>query len=145
MRWLVLFGVAWLLQSLTNGYFMLYGGVLIAGWLLYFCSTRATISAALPIVVAWTLASLPLLPVMLVYRRVHAEFGLVRELGAIMQYAADPSAWLRVSPLAAFWGTLVPDGGGEWNLFPGLTVGTGDAGGGGVGPGHAPASGCAGA
>lgn len=121
-RWLVLFGLAWLLQSLTNGYFMLYGGVLIGGWLLYFCSTRSTLRAAMPIIIAWGVASLPLVPVMLVYRRVHAEFDLVRELPAIMQYAAEPSAWLRVSPLAALWGTRLPDGGGEWNLFPGLTV-----------------------
>ena len=121
-RWLVLFGVAWLLQSLTNGYFMLYGGVLIAGWIAYFCSRRETIRAAIPIVTAWLVASLPLLPVMLVYRRVHAEFGLVRELPAIMQYAAEPWAWLRVSPVAAFWGTRLADGGGEWNLFPGATV-----------------------
>lgn len=120
-RWLVLFGVAWLLQSLTNGYFMLYGGVLIAGWLLYFGSTRATSPAVVPIVMAWALASLPLLSVMLVYRRVHAEFGLVRELGAIMQYAADPSSWLQTSPLALLWSRRLPDGGGEFNLFPGLT------------------------
>ncbi|MDQ3487214.1 MAG: discoidin domain-containing protein [Acidobacteriota bacterium] len=121
-RWLLLFGIGWLLQSLTNGYFMLYGGVLIAGWLLYFCSRRETISAAVPIVTAWVVASLPLIPVMLVYRRVHAEFGLVRELPAIMQYAAEPWAWLRVSPLAAVWGSRLADGGGEWNLFPGVTV-----------------------
>lgn len=121
-RWLVLFGIAWLLQSLTNGYFMLYGGVLIAGWLLYFCSRPQTISAALPIVTAWGIASLPLIPVMLVYRRVHAEFGLVRELPAIMQYAAEPWAWLRVSPGAAVWGGRLADGGGEWNLFPGVTI-----------------------
>ncbi len=121
-RWLVLFGVAWLLQSLTNGYFMLYGGVLIAGWLLYFCTTQRTISAGLPILVAWVVASLPLLPVMLVYRRVHAEFGLVRELGAILHYTAQPGSWLSVSPLSSFWGTWLPDGGGEWNLLPGATV-----------------------
>jgi hypothetical protein len=79
-------------------------------------------SAGVRVLIAWGIASLPLIPVMLVYRRVHAEFGLVRELPAIMQYAADASAWVRVSPMAAFWGTRLPDGGGEWNLFPGLTV-----------------------
>ena len=122
LRWLVLFAIAWLLQSLTNGYFMLYGGVLIAGWLLYFCSRGETRPAAVPLVTAWTLASLPLLPGLLVYRRVHTEFGLVRELPAIMQYAAEPWAWLRVSPLSALWGSRLPDGGGEWNLFPGVAV-----------------------
>ena len=120
--WLVLFGLAWILQSLTNGYFMLYGGVLIAGWLAYFCSRRQTLSAAVPILIAWGIASLPLIPIMLVYRRVHAEFGLVRELPAIIQYAAEPWAWVRTSPLVALWGGRLLDGGGEWNLFPGLTV-----------------------
>src|SRR4029453_6702932 len=41
-RWLVLAGVAWLLQSLANGYFIFFGAVVIGLWLLYFGSTRPT-------------------------------------------------------------------------------------------------------
>lgn len=121
-RWLVLFGAVWVLQSLTNGYFMLFGAVLIAGWLTYFCSTRETWKAAGPILIAWALASVPLVPVMLAYQRVHADHGLTRGVEAILHYAAEPSAWFRVSQLAAVWGSRLADGGSEWNLFPGATV-----------------------
>ena len=121
-RWLVLFGAAWVLQSLSNGYFMLFGAVLIGMWLVYFCSTSGTWRAAGPVLVAWALASLPLLPVMLVYRRIHDAFGLVRELPAMVHYSATPVAWLRASPLSLFWGDRLPDGGSEWNLFPGATA-----------------------
>ena len=38
VRWLVLFGIVWLLQSLANLYLMLFGAVLIALWVIYFCS-----------------------------------------------------------------------------------------------------------
>jgi hypothetical protein len=120
-RWLVLFGTAWLLQSLTNGYFMLFGAVLIGLWIAYFCSTAADRRLALPIVGAWTIATLPLVPVLLQYRDVHARYGLTRGLGAIVQYSAEPWAWLRVSELAQVWRDRIGDAGGEANLFPGLT------------------------
>ena len=73
---LILFGAAWLLQSLANGYLMLYGAVLIGLWLIYFCSTRDAWRATPAILVAWVLWSLPLVPVMLKYRDVHDLNGL---------------------------------------------------------------------
>lgn len=121
-RWLVAFGAAWLLQSLTNGYFMLFGGVVVAMWLLYFCSTRETARLAPRIVAAWAAASLPLLPVLLEYRRVHQAYGLQRPLGAIIEYSAQAGAWLQAPDLLWWWGGVLRDGGGEANLFPGLTA-----------------------
>src|SRR5262249_11703863 len=70
-RWLALFGVTWVLQSLADGYFMLFGAVLIAAWLAYFCSTRQTWRALIPIGAAWVGSSLALLPFLLKYRQVH--------------------------------------------------------------------------
>src|SRR4051794_33547496 len=32
-RWLAVFGAAWLLQALSNGYYMFFFPVLVAGWL----------------------------------------------------------------------------------------------------------------
>ena len=120
--WLVLFGAAWLLQSLTNGYFMLFGGVVIGLWIVYFCSTRGAISALPPIGVAWTVASLPLLPVLLEYKRIHEHFGLERPIGAVMAYSAQASAWVQTSSRLTVWGGVLPDGREEANLFPGLTA-----------------------
>jgi hypothetical protein len=63
-RWLWLFGAAWLLQSLANGYYMLFGAVLIGLWILYFCSTLRTWRPGVTILGAWLLASMPLIPIM---------------------------------------------------------------------------------
>jgi hypothetical protein len=120
--WLVVFGGAWALQSLTNGYFMLFGGLLIGAWLLFFCSTPAGVRRAPAIALAWILASLPLLPVLLEYKRVHAAYGLERPLGAIIHYSAQASAWVQASPSLTWWGRILPDGSAESNLFPGLTA-----------------------
>ncbi len=46
LPWLVLFGAAWLCQSLANGYYMLFGAVLIGMWLAYFCSSRDGLAGA---------------------------------------------------------------------------------------------------
>lgn len=120
--WLVAFGAAWVLQSLTNGYFMLFGAVIIALWIVYFCSTRAAISALPAIAVAWAVASLPLLPVLLEYKRIHEHFGFARPIGAVMAYSAQATAWVQTSSRLTLWGGVLRDGGEEANLFPGLTA-----------------------
>lgn len=79
-RWLVLFGCAWLLQSIANMYMFLFGGVLVGLWLLYFCSTRHTWRVGPPIVLTWMCASLPLAPILLKYSAIHEEYGLSRFL-----------------------------------------------------------------
>ena len=121
-RWLVLFGAAWLLQSLSNGYFMFFGGVLIALWIAYFCSTRDNWRAAGPILLAWIVASLPLAAVMLRYYTIHQHYGLGRPSDAAVAFGAQPWAWWSVPPLAWFWPSLLHVGRGELNLFPGLTA-----------------------
>jgi hypothetical protein len=121
-RWLALFGAAWVLQSLTNGYFMLFGAVLITLWLAYFCSPPQARRRAVPIVLAWILASLPLLPVLLTYRAVHEAYGLGRSADVAMLYSADALAWVTASPLLAFWPAFLSDGRPETGLFPGATA-----------------------
>lgn len=118
-RWLVLFGAAWLLQSLSNGYFMFFGGVLIALWIAYFCSTRATSRAAGPILLAWVVASLPLAAVMLRYHAIHEYYGLGRPADAAIAFGAQPWAWWSAPSLVWFWAGLGVRR-GELELFPGL-------------------------
>lgn len=120
-RWLVLFGAAWLLQSLSNGYFMFFGGVLIALWIAYFCSTRATRRAGGAILLAWTVASLPLAAVMLRYYAIHEHYGLSRPSDAATAFGAQPWAWWSAPVLAWFWSGFLNAGRGELSLFPGLT------------------------
>ena len=121
-HWLVLFGTAWLLQSLSNGYFMLFGAVLIGLWLAYFCSTRTSWRRLPPIAATWIAATIPLVPVFLNYQRVHAQFGLQRSYEEVVMYSAQPAAWGHVSDLVWFWSLWLRDAGGEGNLFPGMTA-----------------------
>ncbi|CAN5639177.1 hypothetical protein BH23ACI1_BH23ACI1_10460 [soil metagenome] len=121
-QWLVLFGAAWLLQALTNGYFMLFGAIIIALWLAYFCSRPACRRLAVPIAVAWMLASLPLVPVLLQYRAIHERYGLGRSTTEALLYSAPAAGWVSASPLLAVWSTVLPEGMPETNLFPGLTA-----------------------
>ena len=120
-RWLVLFGSTWLLQSLANGYLMLMGGVLIGLWLLFFCSTRESWPAVPKILVAWVLASLPLVPILLKYRAVHEFYGLRRNLTDFPGFSVPPArSWLEVSGLVWLWGQVLPQSGD--NHFPGVTA-----------------------
>jgi hypothetical protein len=119
-RWLVVFGIAWILQALANGYFIFFGAVLIGLWLLYFCSTRDNWRAAPAIVVTWAIASLPLLPIMLKYQAIHEHYGLRRTMSEVLWFSAPVTAWWEVSQLIKVWGGFLPES--KDNLFPGVTV-----------------------
>ena len=118
--WLLLFGLSWLLQSLANLYLMLFGGVLIALWILYFCSTRDSWRAAPAILVAWAVATVPLVPVMMKYRAVHNYYGLRRDLSDPASISTPVRAWFESTDFVWLWRHVLPDG--DDDLFPGLTA-----------------------
>lgn len=119
-RWLALFAAAWLLQSLANGYYLLFGAVLIALWLVYFGSTARTRRAAMTAAIVWIAASLPLVPLLLAYARIHEYYGLHRTMAETMAFSAQAQSWLQVSPLIRTWAHILPSG--KDTLFPGLTI-----------------------
>jgi hypothetical protein len=114
--WLVLFGASWLMAALSNGYFMLFFPVLLACWVLWFCRDRFD---WLPLVAAWLIASIPLLPVMWLYERVHTRMGLARPLPEIVRYSADVTAIFAASPHMILWHALSKWARPEGELFPG--------------------------
>jgi hypothetical protein len=85
-RWLMVFGVAWLLQALSNGYFLLFFPVLIALWFVWFVRDWA---AAAAIAAAWAVGSVPLMPVVWKYWHVHAMFNLRRDIAEIASFSPD--------------------------------------------------------
>ena len=119
-RWLVAFGVAWLLQSLANGYYLFFGAVLIALWLAYFGSTRSTWRGALAATGAWVVASLPLVPVLLQYQRVHEQYGLHRTAEEAEVFSAHLDSFTQVSDLVRVWSQYLQPG--KEMLFPGITA-----------------------
>jgi hypothetical protein len=120
-RWLVVFGAAWVIQALSNGYFLLFFPVLVVAWLAWFVDWRRAPGRGLAIVAAWAIASLPLLPVLLKYREVHQRLGLTRTVAEIRDYSATPASFLYAAPLMRFWREGVAHN-YEQYLFTGVTV-----------------------
>ena len=118
--WLALFGASWLAQSTANGYYMLFGAVLVALWLAYFCSGRDGWRAAPAVIVAWVVSSLPLLPIMAKYLSVHNSFALRRSLVDRAGFSAEPGSWAHVSSMSWLWSPVFGDD--AHSLFPGATA-----------------------
>lgn len=120
-RWLLVAGAAWLLQALSNGYYLLFFPVLIALWLAWFVDWRREFRRGVALVGALTGASLPLIPLLLTYARVQGHLGLGRTAGEVLNFSPGPSALLQASGLLRFWPT-VPTATTEAFLFPGVTA-----------------------
>lgn len=117
--WLAVFGGAWLMQALSNGYALFHFSVLIVLWLIWFVRDLRKV---LPIVVVWALASLPLLPILLTYREVHEHLHLARDINEIQRFSADVAGLLSAPPALALWGGRLLPSQFETAFFPGLTV-----------------------
>jgi hypothetical protein len=120
-RWLWLAGGAWLIQGLSNGYYLLFAPVLIGLWLGWFPRWRLPARRALALLAALVIASLPFGPLLATYREVHDALGLTRGAMEIASFSAKPTSFLNPPHLLAFWPPRhVPTE--EDYLFPGLTV-----------------------
>jgi hypothetical protein len=115
-RWLVVFGLAWLAQAASNGYYMLFFLVLLAAWVLWFAREPKSL---VPITVTWSLASLPLAPLLWVYSRQHAAMGLSRPIHEIEGFSADLMSPLTASPDLIVWHGLSRWSHSQGQLFPG--------------------------
>ncbi len=120
-RWLTLFAVAWLLQALSNGYYLLFFPVLIGCWLLWFIDWRRRPSRGAAIAATWAGSSLLLVPTLFEYANVQHRLGLVRTAGEMALFSARPESFLQASGMLAFWRTR-PTLTTEEFLFPGLTT-----------------------
>ena len=118
-RDLVLFAMAWLLTSLTCGYYLVYFSVLVGLWLCWFAWTPRV---WLSIGAATIVAALPLAPLLAGYQRIQAGFGMSRGHGEIASFSADLTAiWATASQtmFASHW-TFTPKP--ESELYPGAAV-----------------------
>jgi hypothetical protein len=119
-RWLALFSAAWLVQALSNGYYLLFLPVLFGAWLLWRAATPIDRSRTAVVAAVWLAASLPLVPVLLRYSAVQQHLGVTRTPGDMVNFSARPIALLHASGLLRFWPTT-PTATTEEFLFPGLT------------------------
>lgn len=120
IRYLVMLGVAWALQGLTNGYFLLFTPVLIACWLAWF-TRRRDLRAAAAAIAALAVVAIPVVPFLLMYRTVQGAMGLTRTSGEMAMFSATLNAFTSAHPIMRFWHTAEPPT-TEHYLFPGITV-----------------------
>ncbi len=122
VRWLAVFGAAWVGQALSNGYFQLFFPLLLGLWALWFLGSARDWRRLVAVAAAWCLASLALLPVVVPYLRLHGQLALERSLVEIVTFSADLSALAHPSPLSLASLVLTSAGNAEQLLFPGFTV-----------------------
>jgi hypothetical protein len=118
-RWLVLFGVSWLLQALTNGYYLFFFPVLVAAWIAVFTDWRRAWRRGAAVLAAWGIFSLPLLPVLYKYYTVQQALGFFRTRTEMQMFGARWSSFFHSSPLLRFWPYHEPRTQEDF-LFPGL-------------------------
>ena len=120
-RWLALFGVSWLLQALTNGYYLVYFTLLVVLWVLWFVPWRDWRKAA-AIAATGVVAAIPVLFVVIGYRVSHAAYDFHRILSEVRSFSADVSSLLDASYRLTFWSWITVYHRPEGELFPGLGV-----------------------
>ena len=118
-RWLALFGGAWLMQALTNGYALFHLSVLVGLWIVWFVRTRR---ALIEIAAAWALALVPVAPLLLKYQQVHDRWHLTRDINEIRRFSVDLADFLRAPSELVVWGERMWVGRPETTVFPGATV-----------------------
>jgi hypothetical protein len=120
-RWLVLFGAVWILQGLTNGYYLVFVSVLLGAWLLWFVASLPHRGRAVQVLLAWALACACLAPVLVRYAQWHARYGLQRRIEEIESLSADVLGLFGSPRGLAHWPGATSQT-PESCLFPGLTL-----------------------
>jgi hypothetical protein len=115
---LVLFGAAWLMQSLSNSYAMFHLSILVAIWVVWFVRDFRAFFA---IGAAWMAAAAPMVPILWRYRDVHAQLHLARDINEIKRFGADVADFLSAPKELLVWGAPLGSARPETAIFPGLT------------------------
>ena len=121
-RWLVLYGVTWVLQGASNGYALVMFSFFIGLWTLWFVILSRKWHALGMIALATIVAVLPIAPVLYKYTSVHSHFGFVRGYWEIRNFSADIAGLLCAPQLLTFWGWVRVKCGPEGELFPGVAL-----------------------
>jgi len=120
--WLVLFGVAWLLQALANLYSLYFLSALVALWVLWFVIMPGRWTQLRHITIATLLAAIPLAPTLSTFLTVHARHGFVRSPVEAQVFSADLLSLLCAPGESTVWSWLRVACRPEATLFPGLAL-----------------------
>jgi hypothetical protein len=120
VKWLVVFAGAWLIQSLSNGYYLLFFPVLIGGWLAWFVDWRRAPSRGVAISATWVGASLLLVPGLLAYAAIQSRLGVARSTEEMGIFSASLRSFAHASDMLALWRSSSTRTTEDF-LFPGVT------------------------
>ena len=119
-----LFGAAFVMNGLTNIYYLLFAVAAVAVTLivLFFIDAKRGWRYWLRLAVTITVACLVLLPFLLPYRTVSELYNMKRDEGELRGGSGTWHDWLRVTVLSRAYGDLVPPEAhkSEHQLFPGM-------------------------
>lgn len=118
------FAAAFVVQGLSNGYFLFFLAVPVAiVAIVELIRHRDRLSThAIHLTLAAIAIAALIAPVAAAYLRVKHEQGLSRTRGDAVQFGARPADYLTVSHQPRLWSKALPIGAGEKELFPGLVV-----------------------
>jgi hypothetical protein len=119
--WLVVFGFAWVVQALSNGYYLLFMPVLLGLWGLWFVDWRHAPRRGVALAAAFAASSLLLVPVLLKYKEIHDTLGLARNIGEMRMFSGRIESFGHAGYMLKFWPYLHART-HEAYLFPGLTA-----------------------
>jgi hypothetical protein len=123
-RALSLFVAAFVLQGLSNGYFLYFAAVPVAVVTLHgLWQKRRTVRHRAPPLAAAAVAIVAAIaPVAWAYIRVRREQGLTRSPSDVLHYSPALDAYGHVSARVWAWAHVLPTGPHEHELFPGLII-----------------------
>ena len=120
--WLMLFAAAWLMASLTCGYYFFYLSVLVGLWIAWFVLGRERWSDLFRILGVWAVAVALMVPILLGYVRYQGRYGFRRWPNEIAGFSADVAGLLKAASNLVLWGWLDVTKRAESELFPGLSI-----------------------
>ena len=122
-RWAALAAFAWLMQSLSNGYYMLFLSVLLALWLAWFALGRWPLTRLARLAGFFAVAGVLMIPFLAGYTSILQDtYGYRRGIEEIQRFSADVGALLNASDDLLLWGWVHAIRNPEGELFPGLTI-----------------------
>lgn len=122
-RWAALAAGAWLMQGLTNGYYLFFLSALLALWFAWFALGRWPVARIVKLAGLFAVAAIPLAPFLLTYRNILVEtYGFSRGIDEIRAFSADAAGLLLASEDLLVWGWLHVIQRAESSLFPGVTI-----------------------
>src|SRR5579872_1210994 len=122
-KWAALAAVAWMMQGLACGYYLLFLSVLLVLWFAWFAIGRWPARKFTTAVAWWILPLLVIAPILLGYQHVLVDtYDFRRGLAEIRAFSADVGSLLTATNELRLWGWLHVIDRPESELFPGATI-----------------------